>query len=139
MRDTDTNPQDLSRGECLRLMSTVGVGRIIYTRQALPAVELVNFTIDSGDIVISTVRDELASAARDSVVAFETDHFSPQYKAGWSVTVIGRSREKTSLRPVTGHEHLLRVTPEIVTGRALRLILEPHHWPPSMAAPLTSG
>jgi uncharacterized protein len=134
MRDTGIFPQDLARGECLRLMSTVGVGRIIYTRKALPAVELVNFTLDGSDIVISTVRDELASAARDSVVAFETDHFSPQYKAGWSVTVIGRSREVTIPQAVTGHEHLLRVTPEIVSGRALRLTPEPHHWPACIAS-----
>jgi hypothetical protein len=125
MRDIGTYQENLSRGECLRLMSTVGVGRIIYTRQALPAVELVNFTLDGGDIVIRTVRDELASAARDSIVAFETDHFCPQYKAGWSVTVIGRSREVAQPEPVTGHEHLLHVAPEIVTGHALRLIPEP--------------
>jgi pyridoxamine 5'-phosphate oxidase-like protein len=128
MRDTGTHSEDLPRGECLRLMSTVGIGRIIYTRHALPAVDLVNFTIDGGDIVIGTVRDELASAARDSVVAFETDHFSPQYKVGWSVTVIGRSREVTQPGAGTGHEHLLHVTPEIVTGYALRLIPEPHPW-----------
>ena len=35
--------KQLSRDECLRLMASVPVGRIIYTRQALPAVELVNF------------------------------------------------------------------------------------------------
>jgi hypothetical protein len=134
MRDTGTYPQDLPWGECLRLMSTVAVGRIIYSRRALPAVELVNFTLDGGDIVISTVRDELASAARDSVVAFETDHFSPQYKAGWSVTVIGRSREGAHSGPVTGHEHVLRITPEIVTGRALRLTPEPYHWPTDIAS-----
>jgi hypothetical protein len=126
MQDTGTHSENLPRGECLRLMSTVGVGRIIYTRQALPAVELVNFAFDGGDVVISTVCDELASAARDSVVAFETDHFSPQYKAGWSVTVIGRSREVNHPQSVTGHEHVLLITPEIVTGRALRLIPEPH-------------
>jgi DNA-binding NarL/FixJ family response regulator len=133
MRDTGRCPENLSRGECLRLMSTVGVGRMIYTRQALPAVELVNFTLDGGDIVIRTVRDELASAARDSIVAFETDHFSPQYKAGWSVTVIGWSREVARPEPVTGHEHLLHVTPEIVTGHALRLIPEPHPWSVAVA------
>jgi hypothetical protein len=133
VRDTGVYPEDLPRGECLRLMSTVGVGRIIYTRQALPAVELVNFTLDGGDIVISTFRGQLASAVRDSVVAFETDQFSPQYKAGWNVTVIGRSREVAPL-PVNGHEHLLRVTPEIITGRALRLTPEPHHEPAAMSS-----
>ena len=35
--------QRLSRDECLTLMASVLVGRIIYTRRALPAVELVNF------------------------------------------------------------------------------------------------
>ncbi|HXL93873.1 MAG TPA: pyridoxamine 5'-phosphate oxidase family protein [Streptosporangiaceae bacterium] len=133
MRDTGVYPEDLPRGECLRLMSTVGVGRIIYTRQALPAVELVNFTLDGGDVVITTVRSQLASAVRDSVVAFETDHFSPQYKAGWNVTVIGRSREVAHPLPVNGHEHLLRVTPEIITGRALRLTPEPHHRPAAVS------
>src|SRR5580692_1987932 len=133
MRSTGTDPEHLPRGECLRLMSTVGVGRIIYTRQALPAVELVNFTLDGGDIVISTFRSQLASAVRDSVVAFETDQFSAQYKAGWNVTVIGRSREVAPL-PVNGHEHLLRVTPEIITGRALRLTPEPHHEPAAMSS-----
>jgi uncharacterized protein len=133
VRDTGVYPEDLPRGECLRLMSTVGVGRIIYTRQALPAVELVNFTLDGGDVVITTVRSQLASAVRDSVVAFETDHFSPQYKAGWNVTVIGRSREVAHPLPVNGHEHLLRVTPEIITGRALRLTPEPRHRPAAVS------
>jgi len=122
MRDTGTYPEDLPRGECLRLMSTVGVGRVIYTRQALPAVDLVNFTLDDGgDVVITTVRDDLALAVRDSVVAFEADHFSAHDKAGWHVTVIGRAREVASRRP----PHVLRVTPEIVTGRTLRLIPDP--------------
>ena len=46
----------LSRDECLRLMASVPVGRIIYTRRAPPAVELVNFALDHDDIVIRTDR-----------------------------------------------------------------------------------
>ena len=34
----------------MRLMGSVPVGRIVYTRQALPAVELVNFALADGDI-----------------------------------------------------------------------------------------
>ena len=48
--------RQLSRDECLRLMASVPVGRIIYTRQALPAVELVNFALEAGDIIIRTDR-----------------------------------------------------------------------------------
>jgi hypothetical protein len=41
-----TTLEQLSRAECLRLVRQVPFGRIVYTRQALPAVELVNFTLD---------------------------------------------------------------------------------------------
>ena len=66
--------QRLSRDECLTLMASVPVGRIVYTRRALPAVELVNFALDHGDIVIRTDRSgKLAAATRGAVVAFEAD------------------------------------------------------------------
>ena len=39
----------LPRDECLKLMASVPVGRVIYTRRALPAVELVNFVLDVRD------------------------------------------------------------------------------------------
>ncbi len=46
------------------------VGRIVYTRQALPAVELVNFTLNNGDIVVRTdASGRLAAATRDAVDA----------------------------------------------------------------------
>ena len=42
--------RQLTSDDCLRLLATVPIGRIIYTRQALPAVELVNFALEGGDI-----------------------------------------------------------------------------------------
>jgi len=52
--DTDSSAlEQLPRDECLRLGS-VPVGCMIYTRQALPAVEMVNFALVGGDIVIRT-------------------------------------------------------------------------------------
>jgi hypothetical protein len=58
----------------------------------MPTVDLVNFVVDGADIVILTVRDPLAATIRDSVVAFEADHFSPHNKVGWTVTAIGVAR-----------------------------------------------
>ena len=88
--------QQLSRDECLMLMASVPVGRIIYTRRALPAVELVNFALDQGDIVIRTDRSgKLAAATRGAVVAFEADQLDLAGQSGWSVTAIGPSREVT--------------------------------------------
>ena len=126
-------PQQLSRGECLQLMASVSMGRIIYTRQALPAVELVNFALDDGDIVIKTDGDgRLAAATRHAVVAFETDCLDAR-QAGWSVTAIGLSREVTDPDDIGRlqkidlsswahgtREHFVRVSPELLNGRRLR-------------------
>jgi hypothetical protein len=126
-------PQQLSRDECLRLMASVSMGRIIYTRQALPAVELVNFALDYGDIVIKTDGDgKLAAATRQAIVAFEVDCLDVD-QAGWSVTAIGPSREVTDhddigrLQKIDlsswahgAREHFIRVSPDLLNGRRLR-------------------
>jgi hypothetical protein len=88
--------EHLSRDECLLLAASVSVGRVIYTRRALPAVDLVNFAFDHGDIIIRTERgSKLAAATQHSVVAFETDRLDADQRAGWSVTAIGQSRGVT--------------------------------------------
>jgi uncharacterized protein len=123
----------LSRDQCLRLMGSVPVGRIVYTRRALPAVELVNFALHAGDIVIRTdAGGKLAAATRGAVVAFEADSVDVAGRTGWSVTVVGQAREVTDAAeiarlqqiPLTpwapGHrDHYIRVTPTIVNGRRL--------------------
>ena len=96
MYSDDPALKQLTSGECLRLMASVPVGRIIYTRQALPAVELVNFALDDGDIIITTeYGGKLAAAIRGAVVAFEADCVDPASRAGWSVTAIGPALEVT--------------------------------------------
>jgi len=96
LHDMDCNGttlENLSREECLRLVGQVPVGRIVYTRQALPAVELVNFALHDGDIIIRTdASGKLAAATRGAVVAFEADSVNTAAHAGWSVTVVGYSR-----------------------------------------------
>jgi uncharacterized protein len=125
--------RQLSRDECLTLMASVPAGRIIYTRRALPAVEVVNFALDHGDIVIRTDRGgKLAAAARGAVVAFEADLLDLAGQAGWSVTAIGQAREVTDpgeiarlreigLRPWAPgeREHFIRISPQIINGRYL--------------------
>jgi hypothetical protein len=126
-------PSQLSRDECLRLMASVPVGRIIYTRQALPAVDLVNFTLDRGDIIIRTDHSaKLAAATRGSVVAFEADSLDSAGQVGWSVTVIGQSHEVTDADEISRleqiglsswapgeHEHFIRISPGILNGLQL--------------------
>jgi uncharacterized protein len=128
---TGTTLEQLSREECLRLMGQVPVGRIVYTRQALPAVELVNFAMDDGDIVIRTdASGKLAAATRGVVVAFEADSVDIASHEGWSVTVVGYSRavtdgqetrrlEQGGLDPWAPgkRDHFIRISPQIVNGR----------------------
>jgi nitroimidazol reductase NimA-like FMN-containing flavoprotein (pyridoxamine 5'-phosphate oxidase superfamily) len=123
----------LSREQCLRLMATAVVGRIIYTRHAMPAVELVNFTVDAGDIVIRTAPSgKLLAAIQGAVVAFEADDYDPVTRSGWSVTAVGHAREVTSpadtgMLRTTGphpwvpgdHPYFVRITPGQLTGRYL--------------------
>jgi hypothetical protein len=130
MYSNGSSPQHLSKGECLRLMASVPVGRIIYTRQALPAVDLVNFTLDRGDIIIRTDRSaKLAAATRAAVVAFEADSLDASGQVGWSVTVIGHSHEVTDADEISRLEqtglsswapgepqNFIRISPGILTG-----------------------
>jgi hypothetical protein len=136
LHDMDLNGsvlEHLSRGECMRLVGSVPLGRIVYTRQALPAVELVNFALHDGDIVIRTDSSgKLAAATRGAVVAFEADSVDVAAHAGWSVTVVGYSRavtdseeilrlELTGLEPWAPEkrDHFIRISPSIVNGRRI--------------------
>jgi uncharacterized protein len=130
---------ELSRDQCLKLMASVPVGRVIYTRRALPAVELVNFALDRGEIVLRTSPGgKLAAAVRGAVVAFEADCVDHARRTGWSVTAIGPSREVTDpdeiarLRAIGlsswapgPREHFIRISPEILNGRYLGADGEP--------------
>lgn len=130
--DTDSLAlENLSPDECMRLMGSVAVGRIVYTRRALPAVELVNFALVDGDIVIRTSAEgTLAAATRGAVVAFEVDVVDIDGHAGWSVTIVGQARAVSDAEEVRSLErvaltswvpgsgrHFIRISPAIVNGR----------------------
>jgi hypothetical protein len=126
--------EELPTAECLQLMATVPVGRIVYTRQAMPAVEPMNFAIDRGAIVIrASAGGKLAAALQHAVVAFQADELDPATRSGWSVTVVGRTEEVTDRYEVARlgklgltcwapgtRDHFIRITPGMVTGRRLR-------------------
>ncbi|WP_248963225.1 pyridoxamine 5'-phosphate oxidase family protein [Sphaerisporangium perillae] len=124
----------LSRDECMALLGSTPIGRIVYTDRALPAVQPVNFLLDSTAIVIRTgVGSKLAAAAGNAIVAFEADEFDAETRTGWSVTAVGHARavddpgeiERLSLLPLNpwapgGREHFIVVSPEQISGRRIR-------------------
>jgi hypothetical protein len=80
--------QDLGVPECLRLLRSVPVGRMVFTEGALPGVHPVDFVMSGADVVLRTGRGpKLDSALLGEVVAFEADEVdAPPAPAGacWS-------------------------------------------------------
>ncbi|MFC4015169.1 pyridoxamine 5'-phosphate oxidase family protein [Nonomuraea purpurea] len=125
--------QVLSREECLRLLATTPIGRIVFTDHALPAVQPVNFHLDGQSIVIRTaIGSKLAAATRRAVVAFEADEFDSELRTGWSVTAVGHAQAVTDPAEIDrlaslplpvwapgGRNHFIVVEAEQVSGRRI--------------------
>jgi nitroimidazol reductase NimA-like FMN-containing flavoprotein (pyridoxamine 5'-phosphate oxidase superfamily) len=91
--DADRTQAELGRAESLRLLGTAGIGRLAYTRAALPAIRPVSFSLQGGDLLIPVGSDGgLIGALRGSIVAFETDAYDESSRTGWTVLVVGPSR-----------------------------------------------
>ncbi|MEU3282160.1 pyridoxamine 5'-phosphate oxidase family protein [Streptomyces antibioticus] len=124
----------LDRQECLRMLAKVPVGRVVYTRQALPAVLPINFALDTDASVLlcTSPGSDLVRAIDGVVVAFEADEFNAATRSGWSAVVTGRASVVTDRAE---HERLtqtgptswmplrdvvfVRIESEMVTGREL--------------------
>jgi uncharacterized protein len=91
--DGDRAQEVLGRAESLRLLATAVIGRLAFTRAALPAIRPVSFTMDGEDLLIPVPGDDpLIDALRGSVVAFEVDAYDQARRTGWTVAVVGASR-----------------------------------------------
>jgi nitroimidazol reductase NimA-like FMN-containing flavoprotein (pyridoxamine 5'-phosphate oxidase superfamily) len=127
----------LSVGDCLELLDTTPVGRLVLTERALPAFHPVDYVRHGRSLIVRTgPGSELDAARRRDVVAFEADHVDPDAHTGWSVMVVGRAGvvdDIERLVAVIDHRyrpwvrgrglHVIRIDAERVTGR--RLVLDP--------------
>jgi len=97
----------LDRDQCLRLLASVPVGRLIFTVNALPAVRVMNFALVGDVIVVRTAAGTAAARkAPGSIVAFEADHVDAASSSGWSVTVTGRAAHVTDPDAVARYSSL---------------------------------
>lgn len=131
----------LTRRQCLDLLQRVRVGRLVFTEDALPAVQPVNFRVSHDDIVIRVAGGaKLAAAAEKQVVAFQADELDQDLRTGWSVTIVGHAQPITDvdeLVAVAGtfvqpwvdgrRDHFVRISTEKVTGRQFRDRGVPHY------------
>ena len=123
----------VSNADCLQMLRSVPLGRLVYTYGGLPAVRLVNFLVDDDTIVFSSgPGDKLRAAERGDVVAFEADDVNLERHVGWTVTAIGHlsvvsTDEAAALRRTLplhswmpmDDPHLVRLGIESIHGRRL--------------------
>lgn len=121
---------DLTRPECLRLLTTVSVGRFVFTAAGLPAVLPAGFVVDQ-DVILAHVTTAACLARQDgAVVAFQADDIDPHTYAGWSVTAVGEAhlltpaeinaRVRVPLSRTSGVEsRVLAINPTVLTGYRL--------------------
>lgn len=128
----------LGEDECLRLLGSIRLGRIVFTVNALPAIRPVNHALIDGRIVIRTHEGgallATTSLGTDTgvVVAYEADLIDPEEHTGWSVIVTGRAQLVTDPQDVIAAqrllapwvdetmEHVVAIRPELITGFLLR-------------------
>ncbi len=123
---------ELTGEESWQLLSSVSLGRIVFTLHAMPAIRPVNHLVDDQTIII---RSHLGSAiagraaGKDgAVVCYEADELDPVRHTGWSVIVTGMARlvrdpvaiarYQQLLEPwvAVQMDHVIAIRPEIITG-----------------------
>jgi uncharacterized protein len=128
-----TPPAKLSEAEAVALLGTQDVGRLVYTRRALPAVTPVNFVLREGAVWIWTASaSSMAQAVRGAVVALEADQLDARTRTGWSVVALGVAELVTGPAEIERalldgpepwipgrKEHLIRIPLRLVSGRRI--------------------
>ncbi len=118
----------------MRLLAGIDHGRVVFTRNALPAIRPVNHLIDDGQVIVRTRLTATVSTvvrpypSTEVVVAYEADQLDAVDRTGWSVVVTGLATTVTDPARIARYEQLLHpwvnlamdsviaINPQIVTG-----------------------
>jgi hypothetical protein len=118
----------LTPTEAMRLLASVGYGRMAFCLNALPAIRPVNHLIDDGHIIIGTrLTSSPAHTHYPQIVAYGADEFDPRTRTGWSVAVTGQAtivddpdlarRYDSLLEPwVNSADTAISIQPRIICG-----------------------
>lgn len=132
---TDTLMQELDRQQCMLLLSTQTVGRVVVVDHGNPHIVPVNYALDGDAVVFRTAIGTKLDGASRSHMAFEVDQLDAETRSGWSVVVHGVAQEVTSYDSPTLVErlrqlsldpwapgekpHLVRLPSHVMTGRRI--------------------
>jgi len=123
--------ESLEPVECMRLLSSVRLGRVGFSGPTGPQVLPVNHTVVDGTIVFRTdLYSAVADGTRGSTVAYEVDELDDRMQFGWSVLVVGHAdhvEDHTEMADIFTHMGqpwapgsrplVARIVPSHVTGR----------------------
>ena len=110
----------LTTDECVQLLSTVSIGRIALSHQALPLILPVHFALHDGRIIVHTTPGTTLHRATDrAVVAFEAEGPPGEIEPRWSVMVHGLARHVDG-EPTDDPAHRrIEITVGQVSGREI--------------------
>ncbi|HZQ58462.1 MAG TPA: pyridoxamine 5'-phosphate oxidase family protein [Acidimicrobiales bacterium] len=127
--------EHLSEAECLALLASTTVGRLVYVDDVGPTAVPVNYAVAGRDVIIRVEGGAKQHAMAQPVLTFEVDQIDEVTRSGWSIVLRGTGREvdmesvASLLRQMEGrfptpwafgvHNVWLRITPATVTGRRL--------------------
>lgn len=137
---SDVVLERLDEAECLRLIESGGIGRLVYAGRYDLTVLPVNYKLHDGAILFRTAQDSPTEedlrtgiAHAEYRVAFEIDQFDAANREGWSVLVQGPAHHldtdaeraeasAAGVEPWPGglREHYIRITPARITGRRIK-------------------
>ena len=134
--DAKSGLERLSREECVALLRSENVGRLVVVDGGRPLIFPVNYAMDGDAPVFRTASGTKLWAAARSPVAFEIDAVDAEARTGWSVVVHGVAQEITAFDasdlqarvyglPVQpwakgDKPSLVRIAPRLITGRRIR-------------------
>lgn len=120
---------DLDREECLELLESLKVGRIVFVDDSGPDALPVNYVMDGSDVLVATTPyGAIARGATNERVAFEVDEIFGYSESGWSVVVRGRATRESPFDPPPelpypwaegNRSYVLRIRADQITGRRL--------------------
>jgi nitroimidazol reductase NimA-like FMN-containing flavoprotein (pyridoxamine 5'-phosphate oxidase superfamily) len=126
---------ELTPNESWKLLGSVSMGRIVFTRQAMPAIRPVNHLVDDRLIVIRSHPGAaivaLSAEPGGAVVCYEADDIDPVRHTGWSVIATGTARlirdpaviarYERALEPWAAGQmdYVIAIEPRVLTGLRL--------------------
>lgn len=123
--------QTLDRKECLQLLKTEDIGRLVMQTAHGPLALPVNYTLLNEAIVFRTAPDTVPATAPGRDVGFEVDSLDDERYEGWSVLVQGKASRISNPATIWLLHNLVttwapgdratfvRIDPQRITGRRL--------------------